>query len=192
MWAGNKYNDRTPFLIAKLCIGAALTAVFFELDGGLDALFSVLNTIFATTWNAKEWRFRVTLDMWIVWGGMFTALAFIKIKEARITDRPEWPQWQKWTIVGSGLTIVGYMVFELTRRDKFVYNGWHPYISILPVLAFCVLRNATPYLRSTSSKFFIFFGQCSLETFIIQFHLFIAAEYVFFFFLSGLSFTRLI
>lgn len=68
------------------------------------------------------------------------------------------------------------MAFQLTRASKFVYNAYHPYISVIPVLAFCVFRNATPYLRSTSSKFFIFFGQCSLETFIIQFHLFIAAE----------------
>lgn len=146
------------------------------MEGPLEATFSVTNTIFATAWNAKEWRFRVALDMWIVWGGMLTALAFIKIKEARVTDRPEWAQWERWTIVGSAGAMAAYMVFELTRASKFVYNGYHPYVSIFPVLAFCVLRNATPYLRSTSSKFFIFFGQCSLETFIIQFHLFIAAE----------------
>jgi hypothetical protein len=74
--------------------------------------------------------------------------------------------------------MAGYFVFELTRESKFVYNAYHPYVSILPVLAFIVLRNATPALRSTSSKLFIFFGQCSLETFIIQFHLFIAGECV--------------
>lgn len=176
MWAGNQYNERPAFLLGKLAIAAALTAVYFEMEGPLEATFSVINALFATEWNAKEWRFRVTLDMWIVWIGMLTAYALIKIKELRLTDRPEWPQWQHMTIIGSAVAMAGYFVFELTRASKFVYNGWHPYVSMIPVLAFCVLRNATPYLRSTSSKFFIFFGQCSLETFIIQFHLFIAGE----------------
>lgn len=176
MWAGNQYNERPAFLLGKLAIAAGLTAVYFEMEGPLEATFSVINALFATEWNAKEWRFRVTLDMWIVWIGMLTAYALIKIKEVRLTDRPEWPQWQRMTIIGSAVAMVGYFVFELTRASKFVYNGWHPYVSMIPVLAFCVLRNATPYLRSTSSKFFIYFGQCSLETFIIQFHLFIAGE----------------
>lgn len=176
MWTGHAYNDRTPFLVVKLLIAAGLTGAYFKIEGPLEGTFSVLNTVFGTAWNAKEWRFRVTLDMWVVWTGMFTALAFIKIKEARITERPEWPTWQRWTIWVSAISMTGYFVFELTRASKFVYNAYHPYISVIPVLAFCVLRNATPYLRSTSSKFFIFFGQCSLETFIIQFHLFIAAD----------------
>lgn len=176
LWAGHQYNDRTPFLIAKLVLAAGLTAAYFEIEGPLEATFSFFNTVFATNWNAKEWRFRQTLDMWIVWVGMFTALAFIKIKEMRLTDRPEWPRIQRVTIIGSAITMVGYFVFELTRESKFVYNHYHPYVSILPILSFIVLRNATPYLRSTSSKFFMYFGSCSLETYIMQFHLFISGE----------------
>lgn len=176
MWLGHQHNDNTKFLLGKLAVMAVLTALYFEVEGPLEATFAVINAIFATTWNAKEWRFRVTLDMWIVWVGMLTAFAFIKIKDARLTERSQWPILQRYTIVAAAVTMAAYFVFELTRASKFVYNGYHPYISMFPVLAFCVLRNATPYLRSTSSKFFIFFGQCSLETFIIQFHLFIAGE----------------
>lgn len=178
LWAGHKHNSKTPFLVSKLVVAAALTAAFFEIPGPLEKTFDVINMVFATSWNAGEWRFRQTLDMWIVWVGMLTALAFIKIKEHRITDDPRWPQWSRATVIASAVAMAGYFVFELTRESKFVYNGYHPYVSAIPVLAFCVLRNATPFLRSTSSKFFIFFGQCSLETFIIQFHLFIAGECV--------------
>lgn len=178
LWLGHKHNDRPAFLLSKLVVAAALTAVFFEIPGPLEKTFELINTVFATNWNAGEWRFRQTLDMWIVWVGMLTAYAFIKIKEYRVPDDPRWPQWVQWTTIASGLTMAGYFVFELTRESKFVYNAYHPYVSILPVLAWCVLRNATPWLRSTSSKFFIFFGQCSLETFILQFHLFIAGECV--------------
>ena len=176
MWAGNKYNERTGFLVGKLIFAAAITGAYFTIDGPLESTFSSLNTVFATSWNAKEWRFRVALDLWVVWGGMFTALAFIKIKEARLTDRPEWPKWQRWSIIASAATMVLFFAFELTRPSKFAYNAYHPYISVLPVLAYTVLRNATPYLRSTSSKFFIFFGQCSLETFILQFYMFLSAD----------------
>lgn len=176
MWAGHKHNETTVFLFSKIIFAAGLVGFYFQYPGPLEWTFSVINSVFATAWNAKEWRFRVALDMWVVWSGMLTALAFIKIKDLRLTDRPEWPQWQRWTIIGSAITFASYMAFELTRESKFVYNAYHPFIAIPAVLSFCVLRNATPYLRSTSSKFFIFFGQCSLETFILQFHLFIAGE----------------
>ncbi|KAK4047271.1 hypothetical protein OIO90_006232 [Microbotryomycetes sp. JL221] len=176
LWIGHQHNEHTAFLTVKLTIAAALTAAFFEIEGALETTFRIINAVFATEWNAREWRFRVTLDMWIVWIGMFTALAFIKSKEIRLTDRPDWPQLQQWTVVGSAVAMFAFFVFELSRESKFVYNAAHPYVSFVPVLAFVILRNATPYLRSTSSKFFIFFGQCSLETFIIQFHLFIAGD----------------
>lgn len=176
MWAGNKYNDRTYFLLGKLVVAAALTGVYFTLDGPLETSFQLINYVFSTSWNAKEWRFRVALDLWVVWGGMLTAFAFIKIKEARLTERMEWDTWQRYSIIASGVTMVGYFLFELTRESKFVYNVYHPYISIFPILAYAVLRNSTKYLRSTSSTFFIFFGQCSLETFILQFYIFLSAD----------------
>ncbi|BGP21038.1 hypothetical protein JCM10213_002927 [Rhodosporidiobolus nylandii] len=176
LWLGHKYNDKPLFLLVKLFVAAALTAAYFTIPGPLESTFSVINSIFGTAWNATEWRFRQTLDMWVVWVGMLTAYALIKIKELRLPDHPQWPAWERYAIWTSAATMAGYFVFELTRESKFVYNRYHPYVSIAPVLAFIVLRNATPALRSTSSKFFIFFGQCSLETFIIQFHLFIAGD----------------
>ncbi|GAA5890054.1 hypothetical protein JCM5296_004755 [Sporobolomyces johnsonii] len=176
LWIGHKYNDRPAFLLSKLVIASALTAAYFQIPGPLESTFSLINSVFATNWNATEWRFRQTLDMWIAWVGMLTAYAFIKIKELRLTEHPSWPTWQRWTIIGAAVTMTGYFVFELTRESKFVYNAYHPYVSIAPVLAWCVLRNATPWLRSTSSRFFIFFGQCSLETFLLQYHLYISGD----------------
>lgn len=176
MRAGNQHNENTTFLLSKIAIAAALTAAYFLIEGPLELTFSIFNSVFSATWNAKEWRFRVALDLWIVWIGMLTALGFIKIKSLNLMDRPDWSLWQFRTIIASGITMILYFIFELTRANKFVYNIWHPYISFLPILAFCVLRNSTLWLRSTNSKLFMFFGKCSLETFIVQFHLFIAAE----------------
>ena len=60
--------------------------------------------------------------------------------------------------------------------DKFQYNLYHPLISFLPIGAFVVLRNANDVLRSASSTVFAFVGRCSLETFIIQYHLWLAGD----------------
>lgn len=176
MWAGNQHNENTTFLLSKIAIAAILTAAYFSIEGPLELTFSIFNSLFSANWNAKEWRFRVALDLWIVWIGMLTAFGFIKVKELKLTERPEWNLWQQRTIIGSAVTMFFYFLFELTRENKFVYNFYHPFISFLPILAFCVLRNSTLWLRSTNSKLFCFFGKCSLETFIVQFHLFIAAE----------------
>ncbi|GAA95590.1 uncharacterized protein L969DRAFT_92722 [Mixia osmundae IAM 14324] len=175
MFVGNQWNKNAYFLLAKIIIGAALAAIYFELGKPLEYTFRAINAVFRTQWIAREWSFRVTLDMYIVFWGMAAALAFIKFQEHKIADRPDWPIFARAGIIVGSLGMLGFMIFELTQ-NKFDYNVYHPFISIIPVGAFCVLRNATPALRSTSSKFFIFFGHCSLETFIIQFHLWMGAD----------------
>jgi hypothetical protein len=69
-----------------------------------------------------------------------------------------------------------YIIFEASLPNKFVYNKWHPYISFLPIVAFIVLRNASAQLRNTHSAAFAFIGRCSLETFILQFHIWLAGD----------------
>lgn len=142
----------------------------------MQLFFTWLEYIFRIRWSAKEWSFRVTLDLWIVYCGMLTAIAYLKIREYRLTDHPRWPIAQRISIIFSALTLIWFIIFELSLPSKFVYNKWHPYVSILPVGAFVVLRNATPLLRSVYSRLFAFIGVCSLETFIIQYHLWLAAD----------------
>jgi hypothetical protein len=107
---------------------------------------------------------------------MLTAIAYIKIRELRLTDHPRWNTIQQGSIIASAVALVWFFVFELSQPSKFTYNKWHPYISVVPVLAFIILRNATTILRSASSRFFCFIGTCSLETFILQFHFWLAAD----------------
>lgn len=175
MLVGSRFNDRTLFLVIKLLLSLSSITVLMRMDWLLEAVFAFLGRIFGIHWSAREWAFRVNLDIWIVYVGMFTALAVIKSREYRITDHPRWPMVVKGAAVTSILAIVWYFAFELSY-NKFDYNAYHPLISCIPVLAFVVLRNSTEALRSASSRAFAFIGRCSLETFIIQYHLWLAGD----------------
>ncbi|KAI0788670.1 Cas1p-domain-containing protein [Abortiporus biennis] len=176
MLAGSRYNDRTVFVVAKIFISMGLMTWFMSEPWLLEGAFGFLERIFRIHWSAREWAFRVNLDLWIVYFGMLCAIVVIKIRENRLTDHTFVPLIAKGTIVVSGFVLFWFFAFELSQPDKFTYNAWHPYISFLPVGAFVVLRNANGILRSVSSRMFAFIGKCSLETFIIQYHFWLAGD----------------
>ncbi|KAG8763797.1 hypothetical protein FRC11_012373 [Ceratobasidium sp. 423] len=176
LFVGAKYNDRTAFVLAKIAFSTALHTWFMHEPWILTEIFEILAGTFQIEWVAREWNFRVTLDQFIVYVGMLTAIAFIKIRELRLTDHPSWPLASRCAIGASVFGLLWFFWFELTRANKFAYNAWHPYVSAIPVLAFVVLRNANTALRSSSSRVFAFIGTCSLETFIMQYHFWLAGD----------------
>ena len=176
MAIGSQFNDRTLVLVGKILFSMALMTYFMHESWLLEAVFHFLDRFFGIKWSAREWAFRVSLDLWIVYFGMLASIAVLKIREYRLTDHIHWPVALKATIISSGLVMAWFIAFELWQENKFIYNGWHPYISFLPIAAFVVLRNANPILRSASSRAFAFIGTCSLETFIIQCHFWLAGD----------------
>ncbi|EAU93150.2 O-acetyltransferase [Coprinopsis cinerea okayama7 len=176
MAIGSQLNSRTPILLLKILVSATLMTSFMWKSQPLEAVFSFLELIFGIRWSAREWSFRVNLDLWIVYVGMLTSIFVVKARENRLTDHRLWPLTTKIAIGGSILVLVWFFAFELCQDSKFTYNRWHPYISLLPVLAFVILRNASVILRSASSRAFAFVGRCSLETFIIQYHFWLAGD----------------
>lgn len=158
MYIGYNHNKKLPFMLAKIGLSAAITAAFHLYEAPLSMLFGIFNAVFHTAWNSKEWSFRVTLDMYIVYVGMLAALFFIKVQELKIWEKQWWPRARTLSYLASLIGLAGYFAFEL-RYTKFEYNHYHPYVSWVPVLSFVVLRNATPLLRSTSSRAFIWIGQ---------------------------------
>ena len=176
LWVGSQLNDNTPILVVKILLSMGGFAAFMNQTWLLEGLFEILERVFFIRWSAREWTFRVSLDQYIVYSGMFAALAVIKIRDNHFTEHPIWPIFRRISTGLSAIVLMWFMGFELLQESKFTYNVWHPYISFLPILAFAILRNATPLLRSCSSRIFAFIGKCSLETFIIQFHLWLAAD----------------
>lgn len=176
MGIASKYNENTTFLIGKLLASCAVVTYIFKSEWLINILFDFLNHFFAIRWEAREWIFRVTLDLWIVYIGMFVALATIKIQQHNLTDSPRWPMVVRGTAVLSVFALAWFFWFELSQPTKFAYNRYHPYVSWIPVMAFVVIRNCTAGLRSANSKAFGFIGRCSLETFIMQYHFWLAAD----------------
>ncbi|KAF8230654.1 O-acetyltransferase [Tricholoma matsutake] len=176
MVVGSQRNGQTTFLVAKFVISACLVTWFMRDPRLLEAFFEFLRLACGIHWSAREWAFRVNLDLWIVYIGMVAAVAVIKARENRLTEHPRWPLVCKVSIGTSCLAVLWFFGFELYQESKFTYNRWHPYVSFIPILAFVVLRNANIVLRSTSSRIFAFIGRCSLETFIIQYHLWLAGD----------------
>ena len=72
-----------------------------------------------------------------------------------------------------GLTLalsVWYTVtfFLLPKRE---YNKVHPFTSFIPIWCYMVLRNCSPTLRRWHMHLFAWCGKVTLETYILQFHI---------------------
>ncbi|KAI5851189.1 10 TM acyl transferase domain found in Cas1p-domain-containing protein [Morchella snyderi] len=176
MRVGEQYNSNTKFLATKIVLAAILSAALAHFPGVLEAIFRLVGFLARTEWDVNEWRFRVSLDMWIVFVGMAVAIAVNRNKENSYTSMQGWVSAKKYATIASIISIVLYLLFEATREDKYEYNTYHPYISVIPILSFITLRNSTPQLRNTHSRVFSWLGKCSLETFTLQYHIWMAAD----------------
>merc|ERR1712151_264188 len=70
---------------------------------------------------------------------------------------------------GTALVLVpwAYYVFSL---QKYSYNSLHPFTSFIPLAAWLLLRNFVPCLRQRYLYVFAYLGRVTLETYILQFH----------------------
>ena len=171
------YNTSVPFVLFKMAVMAVVTGFIIHYPGVLEGGFSILGFLFNIQWDVTGWRFRLALDAWIVYIGMLTALVTIKITENKVSkNQPQlWNTVKYTSVLSSAIAMVGFLVFELSLT-KSNYTKYHPYISWIPILAFVVLRNFSFTTRNTHSRFFAFIGKISLETFIGQFHMWLAAD----------------
>ncbi|GES77864.1 Cas1p-domain-containing protein [Rhizophagus clarus] len=176
MYIRSSHNNSMIFLLSKIALSCTIVYWIILKPGILENIFSFLQIIANINWNVKEWRFRMQLDLFIVYIGMLVGLILIKIQEYKITEKNYWTTIKRYSIIISGIVMIWFFCFELTRENKFEYNEYNPYISFLPIVAFIILRNSTQYLRNTTSGLFTFVGKCSLETFIGQFHMWLAGD----------------
>ncbi|KIW79303.1 hypothetical protein Z517_05915 [Fonsecaea pedrosoi CBS 271.37] len=157
--------------------------------GSSDSIAAVLATICPPGWglpeiDGQEFLFRFSLDAYIAFIGMITAVLYVQYDTSHglqchktAMETVPWSQLaSRLTTWGAAFVILAYSILCGFFADKFRYNGWHPFLSPFPVLAFVVLRNSTRKLSASHSRLFAWFGRCSLETFVFQYHTLLAAD----------------
>ncbi|RDW44822.1 10 TM acyl transferase domain found in Cas1p-domain-containing protein [Yarrowia lipolytica] len=171
----NSIDTSVGPVLAKISASAVILNILVRFQLPFQIVFAVLKYLFNIQWNLREWRFRLILDIYIVYIGMFAAVATLRYKQGNfplknlVTNR---------LVLGvvALITFIVYIAVAASFGIKQNYNQAHPYISWMPIVAFVILRNITVRFRSHYSTWMSFIGTCSLETFTLQFHFFLAAD----------------
>ena len=74
-------------------------------------------------------------------------------------------------VVGATLALGGWWYFTYFTLPKREYNKAHPFTSFIPLFCYMVLRNMSPLLRRWHMHMFAWTGKITLETYILQFHI---------------------
>ena len=187
MAVGHSRNGSWAFLMAKILISAILTTALIRVPGLFESLFQVLEKCFHIHWNVTEWRFRLQLDSCVVYTGMLCGTCFVKIEDALNKETPEGCtsnlliRQNRWILRFAWLATAAvapscFYLFARRAPDKHSYNAWFPYISTAPVLTYVIFRNTSHHARDLHSSIFAWMGRHSLETFTLQFHIWLAAD----------------
>lgn len=169
----SQYNDSPRALLVKFGIAATICPGLVLWTPLLDWVFAILSFVFRIEWDLREWQFRLGLDGFIVYIGVFMGIASVqtKIYNKLLT--------QTRGLVGvlGAASMIAYWLASSTYLDeKKLYNHFHPFISFIPIFGFIALRNINASARLWYSRSMSWLGRCSLETFTLQFHIFLAAD----------------
>ena len=177
-WQWNK-NDR--LLLVKFAVLFGVLFLLFDWPalGLFQKIFQPFSLFY---WNNSlhEWWFRSSLDHYATALGMLCAWNVKRLEDFLAKLEAVQPPSRKLALqvcVAVGATVLGglWMVYCLWL-PKAEYNAQHPYTSIIPISLYILLRNLTPGLRSTVWFFFGWFGKITLETYILQFHIWLSDD----------------
>ncbi|KAI6708661.1 hypothetical protein JHW43_008812 [Diplocarpon mali] len=183
-------NTNLNFLLGKIITSATLTTAFTKIPGILELLATVLKYAFAISWNITEWRFRSSLDLYIVYTGMVVAALCLRSSRIRsgaiapetgidllieltLRYRLTFKAFLVALALGLPLSLWGLLRNLHTKED---YNRWQPFISFIPVFCYVVLRNSLAVFRGYHFALFAWLGRFSLETYILQYHIWLAGD----------------
>ena len=160
-------NGNLHKLSIKLFISLIITALIIN----LPPLISNSSKYYINSSKTLyEYYFRLNLDLYspfmgCLLGGLMTYRRNLLSKYKYIIN------------VMSIATLILFSLFLiLTNVDKFTYNIYHPYFSPIVVFSYINIRNYNEITQSYSSTLFSMIGKCSLELFLLQFHLLLGGD----------------
>ncbi|CAJ1390495.1 unnamed protein product [Effrenium voratum] len=186
MFIGHTLNSSYSVLWVKIGATLAVTALLY--DGpefifrwvfgtlpGVRPLFAFHDPLHPEfTDEMHEFHFRSGLDrfIWII--GMICALHFQYFTAflERLASLPTLKRISMQAMVFLLALVLGWLwwknVFQL---EKLTYNKVHPYTSFIPLFIYLLFRNFTEGLRQRHLHLFACMGRYTLETYILQFHI---------------------
>ena len=160
----------------KLFLLGVLILIIWDINGGLfDFLFAFLGTdsvIGAKGGSVWEWYFRTSLDHWSTYLGMIFALNFPVAEQ--YFNKAKAPSLFIGAVIMGGLSVWWFYYYYM--KDKMDYNLNHSYFAIIPLLAYIYFRNITPYVRSGVSMSLHELGKTTLETYLLQHHIWLSSN----------------
>ncbi|XP_065439186.1 N-acetylneuraminate 9-O-acetyltransferase isoform X4 [Chrysemys picta bellii] len=144
-------------LLLKLI--SLLMCIYFlaNSQGVFEKIFSLwpLSTCFELNGNVYEWWFRWKLDRYVVFHGMMFAFIYLALQKRQVLSEGK-----------------GEPLFSSKISNVLLFIS----VVCFLILAFILIRNIPGYARSVYSSFFAWFGRISLELFICQYHIWLAAD----------------
>ncbi|XP_075961635.1 N-acetylneuraminate (7)9-O-acetyltransferase isoform X2 [Anarhichas minor] len=152
-------------------------------QGLFERIFSVwpISALFELNGSIHEWWFRWKLDRFAVIHGMLFAFLYLVLQKCQVLTEGKGEALFSAKISNlllflSVVSFITYSIWASSCKTKTECNEMHPYISVVQILAFILIRNIPGYARSVYSSFFAWFGKISLELFICQYHIWLAAD----------------
>ncbi|XP_065255181.1 N-acetylneuraminate 9-O-acetyltransferase isoform X2 [Emys orbicularis] len=170
-------------LLLKLI--SLLMCIYFlaNSQGVFEKIFSLwpLSTCFELNGNVYEWWFRWKLDRYVVFHGMMFAFIYLALQKRQVLSEGKGEPLfsNKISNVLLFISVVCFLTYSIwasSCKNKTECNELHPSVSVVQILAFILIRNIPGYARSVYSSFFAWFGRISLELFICQYHIWLAAD----------------
>lgn len=181
---GHRYNKSSAGITCKLLISVAVVFLCWDVKPVFYAIWSPFQWLMGysdprnpTSDLLHEWYFRSSLDRYVWIHGMLFAYLHPSFEAAlqridKMSTKARVFIRTVITAVTLALFAVWYhYIYLLPKRE---YNRVHPYTSWIPITLWVVLRNVTPAMRHFSLSLYGWLGCITLETYISQFHTWLA------------------
>ncbi|EEZ99845.2 N-acetylneuraminate 9-O-acetyltransferase [Tribolium castaneum] len=172
------------YLLIKFVVFFTVITILFMSEVFFEKVFVTRpwKALFVTTDDdIREWWFRWKLDRYTIIYGMGFAVILLLAQRYNIYDDNNHNN-----LFSRGLALTGilvaiagigcYLSITFLCSTELECSEIHSYIVFIPIVGYIVLRNISGVLRTRYSSLFAWFGEISLELFISQYHIWLAAD----------------
>jgi len=184
-----KYIDEniknSLWVMVKFGVLFALIFIIWGNETVCDWLFSrvAIKELFIDTYDSvHQWTVTSGRNRYTVLYAMLAAFGYATAKKFGILSEEAGNIFlfkSKQTVFAAFFSVVGATLFGVhlfVCNDISVCNTAHAIASCIPITSYILLRNLPTYLRVRFSSFFSWIGSMSVELFIAQYHIWLAAD----------------